>query len=91
MEYYNETIAKDDNVDVVHISRDRSPDAMVKFIGDMKMPWPAVRFDKRGDFKIAMDLYRRAVPQYTLIDAEGNVLADGLPAVQAKVAELTSG
>ena len=91
MEYYNETIAKNDSIDVIHINRDRSPDAMVKFIGDMKMPWPAVLFEKRGDFKIAMDLYRRAVPQYTMVDAEGKILADGLAAVQAKVKELTSG
>jgi hypothetical protein len=90
VEYYNETIASNDKIEVIHINRDRTSEAMTSFMKDFEMPWPAVSYQNRDDFKIAMALYKRAVPQYTLVDGKGEIVANGLSAIKAKVAELAA-
>lgn len=91
MEFYKETIAPARNIELIYMSRDSSEDAMEEFMAEFEMPWPAMDFDKREKFDLAMELYGNAVPFYVLVDAHGEVLAKGAAQTKAKAKELAKG
>ena len=88
MEYYNETIAPAKNVEMIYFNRDSSEKAMEAFMAKFKMPWPALDFDKKDRFDLAKDLAGNGVPNYVLVDANGEVLAKGAGGTKSKIAEL---
>lgn len=87
MEFYNENLAKAKNIDIIYCNRDRSEDAMVDFMVEFKMNWPALDFDDKDDVEEIISLYGNAVPSYVLVDAEGKKIAEGAQA-KAKAKEL---
>lgn len=88
MEKYNEKIKDAKNVEMVYFSRDSSEGAMESFMAEFKMPWPAIDFDKKDRWKLGATLAGNVVPNYVLIDAEGEVLANGSGGVFAALEKL---
>ena len=52
------------------------------------MPWPAMDFDKMDQWKLAWEIYGRAVPFYALVDADGELLAKGRGQVFAEIEQI---
>ena len=88
VEKYNAKIKDNKNVEMIYVSRDRSEDAMEAFMAEYEMPWPAIDFDKMEKWKLAWEIYGRAVPFYALVNAEGEVMAKGSGAVFAAIDQL---
>lgn len=89
MEYYNESIASNKEVEVIHYNLDQSEKAMDNFMVDFEFPWPAIAYSKRERVKIANEVKENFVPCYVLVDAQGEVVAKGMSAAKKKIAELT--
>ncbi len=88
MEYYNETIAPAKNIEVIHVNFDRSEKDMASFMEAFKMPWPAIDFDKIEKVETVAKFDSNAVPNYVLVSAQGELVAKGMGAAKAKIAEL---
>jgi hypothetical protein len=88
VEYYNESIAKNKSVEMVWITRDRDEGAMEKWLKAEKMPWPTVKFRSVDKVDKLMTHYKNSVPGYFLVDANNELVASGLSAAKAKIAEL---
>ena len=87
MESYKRKIADNDKVEFIHFSLDRTPDAALAWAKKEKFPWPHVMADKHTDSGLKKYM-KRFVPYYMLVDADGNILAEGNPAVFDKVDSL---
>jgi nucleoredoxin len=83
VKFYNEFKPTHPNFQLVFISEDRNPKAMLGYMKEMAMPWPAVGYDNllhapTGTFKgPGIEAYAGpAIPDLVLVDATGRVLAD---------------
>ena len=91
MEKYNKHIAKNPNFEFVHVSLDRDEDSAVQWAAKESFPWltiPPAMVDQS-----TMKTYKttRSVPEYHLIDSDGNTIVAGThvgDAAFAKLAEL---
>jgi len=73
VEWYNEFKPKHKDFELVFASSDKDENAMLEYMTEMKMPWPAIRFaekKKSGVDKYASD----GIPYLVLINAEGKNL-----------------
>jgi len=73
VEWYNEFKPKHKDFELVFASSDKDENAMLEYMTETKMPWPAIRFsDKKesGVDKYASD----GIPYLVLINAEGKNL-----------------
>ncbi len=80
---YNEKLASDDRVELVMMNRDTGPGGEAKALAwakKEKFPWPIVLPSvKDWNKKFSFMQYRnRYVPQYILIDKDGEKVAEGL-------------
>jgi len=74
-EFYENT--KNQGVEVVWISRDRSADDQVEYYEKNLPPWPYVPFGT-PDIRAFLQLYKiQTIPAIKLINLEGNVVDDG--------------
>ena len=74
--YYNETITKHPEFDLIFVSRDKTPFGMETYMKESNMPWPAIDFQKVGQ-KDAINKYAGSgIPDLVLVDSSGKVLAD---------------
>ena len=74
--YYNDTIAKHPEFDLIFVSRDKTPFGMETYMKESNMPWPAIDFQKVGQ-KDAINKYAGSgIPDLVLVDSSGKVLAD---------------
>ena len=92
MEYYNNEIAKDDNVELIWASADRSEPAMESWATKEKFPWPTIKFKEAREIDEINQFRPRGVPGYVLIDANGELLASSAGSsepVKRKLKELT--
>ena len=93
MEYYNDEIADNDDVELVWASADQSEDAMEDWAKNEKFPWPTVKFKSARKIDPINDVRPRGVPGYVLLDAEGEVLAKSTGTnqpVKQKIKELAA-
>ena len=74
--YYNETIAKHPEFDLIFVSRDKSPFGMETYMKESNMPWPAIDFQKVGQKEAIMKYAGAGIPDLVLVDSSGKVLAD---------------
>jgi nucleoredoxin len=77
VEWYNEFKPKHNDFELVFASSDKDENAMLEYMTEMKMPWPAIRFaekKKSGVDKYASD----GIPYLVLLNAEGKNLT-GVP------------
>jgi nucleoredoxin len=73
VEWYNEFKPKHKDFELVFASSDKDENAMLEYMTEMKMPWPAIRFSdkkKSGVDKYASD----GIPYLVLLNAEGKNL-----------------
>ena len=89
MEYYNESIAENDNVELVLYSCDGDKKGLEKFMTQHSAPWPAIDHRSLKRAKTIGKYSPKGIPSYILIDAEGNKIAEGKNAVQQKIAEIS--
>lgn len=89
MEKYNEVIAENPEVAMIHISRDRDKDAAEQWAASHSFPWLTVlpKDVQRSDLSDYRT--RNSVPHYSLRDKDGNELANGSAAVFSKIEELS--
>jgi nucleoredoxin len=74
--WYQQQKAELDNFDVIFVSRDHSKEAMVEYIKQDGMPWPALTFAKADQRSSPLEKYAgRGIPCLVIIDGEGKVLS----------------
>ncbi|CAD5219228.1 unnamed protein product [Bursaphelenchus okinawaensis] len=73
--FYENT--KDQGLDVVWVSRDRSADDQVEYYEEQLPPWPYVPFGTK-DIRGFLKLFEiKSIPTLILVDKEGKVVDDG--------------
>jgi nucleoredoxin len=75
VQFYNRVAPAHPEFEIVFVSRDRSPFSMATYMRDMKMPWPAVKFDKVPEKEQLLKYAGPGIPCLVLIDAEGRVIS----------------
>ena len=76
VKFYNEMKPQYPDFEIVFVSRDQSPNAMEKYMGEMAMPWPALRYSA-GKSNSALNKYAGpAIPCLVLVNEKGEVLSD---------------
>ena len=74
VKWYKRKKSKLDQFDIIFDSSDRTEEAMLDYMKEDKMAWPAVAYDKRS--KSPLKKYKgRGIPCLVVIDAAGNVVA----------------
>ena len=85
---YNEKIAPNPKVELIHVSADSDKKSAEEWAKKEKFPWPTVLPEDAK--RSGLDKFAGGgVPHYVLIDKEGKQLAEGQGQVLAKVQELT--
>ena len=83
-EQYKSEILTNPNVEMIHISLDRSDKAALSWAKSFNQPWP-IMLPQGMDRKKLVDPYGvRGAPTYILVDLEGKELARGKGPVFAK-------
>ena len=85
MQTYNNSIAGNEKVELLLMSSDRSDADALKWSKKENFPWPQIMKGKISSEWNFMKHRSRYVPQYLLIDKQGNKVADGLPASLQKL------
>ncbi len=76
VEYYKRIIATHPEFEIIFISADRSAPAMEKYMKDMQMPWPAVKFEKIEEKQALRRYAGPGIPCLVVVDAQGRVVSD---------------
>ena len=74
--YYNDSITKHPEVELIFVSLDKSPFGMETYMREANMPWPAIDYQKRQQKPGIQKYAGRGIPDLVLVDSGGNVLAD---------------
>lgn len=88
MEKYNEKVAENPKVAMIHVSRDQSKDAAQDWAASLKFPWLTVLPKDTERSGLLEYRTRNSVPFYTMVDANGKEVANGSAAIFNKIAEL---
>ena len=75
MEKYNEMVAENPKVEMIHISRDREEDAAENWAAAEGFPWLTILPDDTERSGLMEYRTRNSVPFYTMVDASGKELA----------------
>jgi nucleoredoxin len=83
VKFYNDFKSAHPDFELIFVSEDHNADAMLGYMKEMSMPWPAVRFDAlkhdgSGTFK-GSGIEKFAgdgIPDLVLVDSTGKVLSD---------------
>ncbi len=73
--YYQRIAEAHPEFEIIFVSNDRSATAMQKYMRDMKMPWPAVQFEKIAAHEDLRQFSGTGIPCLVLVDAQGKVLS----------------
>ena len=88
MDKFNAEIADNPKVAMIHISQDRDDGPATEWAAKEGFPWLTILPDDTERSGL-MDYYtRRVVPFYTMVDGDGNEVANGSSAVFNKIKEL---
>jgi nucleoredoxin len=67
-----------DDLTVVFLSSDKSAEAMLTYMNESKMPWPAIPFESENIQKLKDVLKVKSIPTLVILNPSGNLLtADG--------------
>jgi hypothetical protein len=88
VEKYNEKVAENPKVEMIHISRDREKDAAQDWAAAEGFPWLTILPDDAERSGLLEYRTKSVVPFYALVDANGEELATGSSAIFNKIAEL---
>ena len=75
VDYYNHVTPKHPELELIFVSRDKSPFAMDTYMRDMKMPWPAVDYQKVTAKESITKYAGEGIPDLVLVDASGKVVS----------------
>jgi nucleoredoxin len=75
VQYYNRIAAAHPDFEIVFVSQDRSGAAMERYMRDMQMPWPAVKYEKVVEKEALMRYAGPGIPCLVLLDANGQVIS----------------
>ncbi|WP_309399441.1 thioredoxin-like domain-containing protein [Cerasicoccus maritimus] len=78
VDFYNENTPKHDNFEVIFVSSDKSAQKMQAYIDEAHMPWPALEYGKKKEFKGYTKHGIKWIPSLVIVDREGNVLATSI-------------
>ena len=74
--YYNDAAPKHPELELIFVSRDKSPFSMENYMRETNMPWPALDYQKISG-KAGINKYAgKGIPDLVLLDASGKVLSD---------------
>lgn len=73
--FYNENKAKIPGFELVFMSQDNSEPEMEKYMAEMSMPWPALRFSAVRTSSNLMKYAGPGIPCLVLLNDKGNVLS----------------
>jgi len=73
--WYNVQKPKHPNFEVVFVSSDHSEEDMEYYMAGMKMPWPALEYDRRDDSRVDKSS-GNGIPCLMIFDREGNLIMD---------------
>ena len=76
LDNYRKLRAQYPEFELVLVSNDRSEGAMLDYMREENMPWPAVKYSEIRDFEQLNALEGPGIPCLVLIDGNGKVLAD---------------
>ncbi|MEO7167525.1 MAG: thioredoxin-like domain-containing protein [Spartobacteria bacterium] len=76
VQFYNELKPKHPEFEIVFMSRDTGANAMEKYMAEMAMPWPAVRYSAAKNDRALTKYAGSGIPCLVLLDAKGTVLSD---------------
>ena len=76
LDNYRKLRAQYPEFELVLVSNDRSEGAMLDYMREENMPWPAVKYSEIRDFEQINALEGPGIPCLVLIDGNGKVLAD---------------
>lgn len=82
VKFYTELKPSHPEFEVVFVSRDESSNAMEKYMGQMTMPWPALRFSAVKGSRELNKYAGPAIPCLVLLNEKGEILSDSF--VQGK-------
>lgn len=91
MEKFNKSIADNPKVEMIHISQDNSDGPAEQWAADEKFPWLTILPDDTERSGLLEYRTRPVVPFYTMVDGEGNEVANGSAAIFSKIGQLGSG
>ena len=75
VEFYNRIKPQHPEFELIFMSRDYDEAAMLSYMVDYKMPWPAVKFARVADVKKLNQHAGKGIPCLVFIDANGEVLS----------------
>ena len=74
---------------MIHVSLDRDEDSAKKWASDAKLPWYTILPKNVERSKLNQFKKTNSVPEYNLIDKDGEILASGVSACFTKIEELS--
>ena len=76
VKFYNEMKPGHPDFEVVFMSRDETSNAMEKYMSEMAMPWPALRFSAVKGSRALNKYAGPAIPCLVLVNEKGEILSD---------------
>ena len=76
VKFYNEMKPKHPDFEVVFMSRDESPNDMEKYMAQMNMPWPALRYSFAKSNSLLNKYCGSGIPCLVVVNQQGVVVAD---------------
>jgi len=76
VKFYNEMKPRYPGFEVVFMSRDLGQNAMEKYMAEMAMPWPALRYGAVKSDHALTKYAGRGIPDLVLLNQKGEVLSD---------------
>jgi nucleoredoxin len=74
--FYNKNAAAHPEFEILFVSNDKSASMMESYMRDMRMPWPAVSFDKVAGIEALRKYAGSGIPCLVVVDETGKVIFD---------------
>ena len=74
--FYNKNAAANPEFEILFVSADKTAPAMESYMRDMRMPWPAVNFDKVAGNEALRKYAGSGIPCLVVVDETGKVIFD---------------
>lgn len=76
VKFYQEMKPKHPEFEVIFMSRDESANEMEKYMAEMQMPWPGLRFNAAKTDRTLNKYCGPGIPCLVLLNAKGEILSD---------------
>jgi nucleoredoxin len=76
VDFYKEMKAKHPDFEVIFMSRDESPNEMEKYMAEMSMPWPALRYSAVKSDRALNKYCGSGIPDLVVLNEKGDILSD---------------